>query len=319
MLCDVLHTVAKLQGSLLQTTVVRLRELKDRPSSSTWFKDHSQVFSDPKQLGQLEIQITESDSKSFIQGVYNPYIQSVIDHITSRMQSSDVFSAFSIFNPLCLPNEEKDLSMYGSEQLNILTSFYGMPHTISFKSTTGTSIPDVDLEQTEAEWKKLRRLVFTKYKSSTDKDATHALIYNSTLSSSFPNLVTLAKIVSILPVATATVERSFSNMKLVKTKLRSQLVDDTLDQASRVCIEGPERLTDESLGAIIDHWKEQKIRRLLNELNIFWQYIFLAIFFVNSYLYIIILAISGGGELGLGWEVKLSCLGGNRPQQPPSP
>ena len=102
MLCDVLHTVAKLQGSLqtkdldlsmvpmmVQTIVGRLRELKDHPSSSTCFKDHSQVFSDPKQLGQLEVQITER--KSFIQGVYNPYIQSVIDHITSRMQSSDVF------------------------------------------------------------------------------------------------------------------------------------------------------------------------------------------------------------------------------------
>ena len=95
--------------------------------------------------------------------------------------------------------------------------------------------------------------MFTKYKSSTAKDVTHALMYTSTLSSSFPNLVTLAKIVSILPVATATVERSFSNMKLLKTRLRSQLGDDTLDQALRVCIEGPERLTDESLEAIIDH------------------------------------------------------------------
>ena len=107
MLCDVLHTVAKLQGSLqtkdldlsmvpmmVQTIVGRLRELKDHPSSSTWFKDHPQVFSDPKQLGQLEVQITKSDRKSFIQGVYNPCIQSVIDHITSRMQSSDVFRLF---------------------------------------------------------------------------------------------------------------------------------------------------------------------------------------------------------------------------------
>ena len=52
-------------------------------------------------------------------------------------------------------------------------------------------------------------------------------------------------------------------MKLVKTRLRSQLGDDTLDQALRVCIEGPERLTDGSLEAIIDHWKEQNNRRLL--------------------------------------------------------
>ena len=97
MLCNILHTVPKLQGSLqskdldlsmvpmmVQTTISRLRELKDHPSSSTWFKDHSLVFSDPKQLGELKIQITESDRKSFIQRVYNPYIQSVIDHYVTH-------------------------------------------------------------------------------------------------------------------------------------------------------------------------------------------------------------------------------------------
>ena len=91
--------------------------------------------------------------------------------------------------------------------------------------------------------------MFSKYKSSIAKDVTRALMENSALSS-FPNLATLAKIVSILPVATATVERSFSSIKLVKTRLRSQLGCDTLDQALRVCIEGPERQTDESLEAM---------------------------------------------------------------------
>ena len=55
--------------------------------------------------------------------------------------------------------------------------------------------------------------MFSKYKNSKAKDVAHALMENSTLSSSFPNLATLAKIVSILPVVTATVERSFSSTK----------------------------------------------------------------------------------------------------------
>ena len=92
--------------------------------------------------------------------------------------------------------------------------------------------------------------MFSKYKSSIAKDVTRALMENSTLSSSFPNLATLAKIVSILLVATSSVERSFRSIKLVKTRLRSQLGCDTLDQALRVCIEGPERQTDESLEAM---------------------------------------------------------------------
>jgi len=45
-------------------------------------------------------------------------------------------------------------------------------------------------------------------------------------------------------------------LQQVKTRLRSQLGDDTLNQALRVCIEDPERLSNESLEAITDHWKE---------------------------------------------------------------
>ena len=93
MLCDVLHKVAKLQSSRLQTKDLDLsmvpvigqtmvgsqKGMKDYPSNSTWFKDHLKVFSDQKQLGQMKVQITELDRKSFIQGVYNHYIRSVKD------------------------------------------------------------------------------------------------------------------------------------------------------------------------------------------------------------------------------------------------
>ncbi len=66
----------------------------------------------------------------------------------------------------------------------------------------------------------------------------------------------------VLPVTTATVERSFSDMKLVKTMLRSRLSEETLDQAMRVCIEGPEKLSYRELETIVEHWKNQKKRRL---------------------------------------------------------
>ena len=65
MQCDVLHTVAKLQGSLqsndldlsiiptmVEGTLSRLKEFKETPSSSTWFKNHSLVISDLEVLGK---------------------------------------------------------------------------------------------------------------------------------------------------------------------------------------------------------------------------------------------------------------------------
>ena len=41
--------------------------------------------------------------------------------------------------------------------------------------------------------------------------------------------------------------RSFSEMKLVKTRLRNRLCDKTLDETMRLIIEGPETLMYEDL------------------------------------------------------------------------
>ena len=102
----------------------------------------------------------------------------------------------------------------------------------------------------------------------------------------------------------ATVERSFSSIKLVKTRLRSQLGCDTLDQALKVCIEGPERLTDESLEVIYLVAKHKFFT--LSFTQYFWQ-------IYNIHLY----CINIWGKVILGG--KLSCWGETSPVLPPTP
>ena len=103
MLCDVLHNVAKLQGLqskqidlaavpiMDESTLSRLREWKETPSSSTCFKDHTSVFTE---VAESEVSYAVRDN--FTKAVYRPYIQGVIDHISSRLKASDTFSAFSL-------------------------------------------------------------------------------------------------------------------------------------------------------------------------------------------------------------------------------
>ena len=45
-------------------------------------------------------------------------------------------------------------------------------------------------------------------------------------------------------------------MKLMKTRSRSRMGEETLEHAMRICIEGPECLTDETLGR-----KYQKLQK----------------------------------------------------------
>ena len=56
----------------------------------------------------------------------------------------------------------------------------------------------------------------------------------------FPEMFKMINIMLTLPVGTATVERSFSQMKTIKTRLRNRLNDTNLKRLMRIAIEGPE-------------------------------------------------------------------------------
>ena len=81
------------------------------------------------------------------------------------------------------------------------------------------------------------------------------------LKTMFPNLSTLVTISLTLPVSTASVERSFSQMKLIKTHLRNCLSDSSVSSLMKIAIESPDILSEDDLDAMIDIWN-RKGRRI---------------------------------------------------------
>ncbi len=75
----------------------------------------------------------------------------------------------------------------------------------------------------------------------------------------FPEVYNLAKILLALPFGTATVERSFSHMKMIKTWLRNHLSDENLTHLMRIAIEGPD-LSEVNLNEILAFFKEKNRR-----------------------------------------------------------
>ena len=125
-------------------------------------------------------------------------------------------------------------------KISVLTDLYGTQQHVKFGDGVGHSSLDVVAEDTQTEWKIFRRIMFANFKeASTTQTVLHSILTSNTLSSGFPNLMKLASIALVIPVTTAAVERSFSDMKLVKTRLRSRMGEDTLDYALRICIEEP--------------------------------------------------------------------------------
>ena len=128
---------------MVSGTIKRLQEFKEHPATSTWFKDHLKVFTETSQSSLQDVSVSEADKTSFLSRIYRPYIQSVIDHISSRMESSSQY----YFDPIHLPDSEESLSTYGMEKLRTLTDFYGKEQTLSFEGNAGFSKPDIDPDQ----------------------------------------------------------------------------------------------------------------------------------------------------------------------------
>ena len=59
----------------------------------------------------------------------------------------------------------------------------------------------------------------------------------------------------------SSVERSFSQMKLIKTRLRSCLRESSLSHLMKIAIESPDKLSDSDLEDIVDTWN-RKSRRI---------------------------------------------------------
>ena len=71
----------------------------------------------------------------------------------------------------------------------------------------------------------------------------------------FPNIVFLLEVAIICPISNATVERLFSFLKLVKTKIRNQLGDSNLDKLLRIQTEGPAKLDNVQLETLVNKCK----------------------------------------------------------------
>ena len=88
------------------------------------------------------------------------------------------------------------------------------------------------------------------------------LASNDMIKTLFPNLSKIGAICLSIPVTTASVERSFSQMKLIKTCLRSSLNDKSLSNLMKIALESPDELTDSHLEEVVNVWN-RKSRRIV--------------------------------------------------------
>ena len=77
-----------------------------------------------------------------------------------------------------------------------------------------------------------------------------------------PETFKILNIFLALPIGTASMEQSFSHLKMIKTRLRSLLSDCSVAQLMRISIEGPE-IDALEFEEILEIFKEHNHRILL--------------------------------------------------------
>ncbi len=95
--------------------------------------------------------------------------------------------------------------------------------TIEYEGNVFSTPADVNKTETRHEWKAFKLVIFDE-KSLSLKELATLFLRSEAKCVTFPNIKILLTIAKVLPVTTATVERSFSDMKQIKDRLCNRLL-----------------------------------------------------------------------------------------------
>ncbi len=197
----------------------------------------------------------------------------LLENIDRRFNSNAVkiLTAMSVFNPSLLPAKE-DLSSYGVDKISCLGDFYGKPAEVEFDGITYSSTPLLNKDDLISEWAIFKRALLQERdeimksksleKAPEFQEVLEELKRSAAYTGIFSETFKLIDIMLSIPVGTATAERSFSEMKLIKTRLRSRLTEQNLARLMRIAIEGPE-LNEINFSEILDIFKQSNHRIIL--------------------------------------------------------
>ena len=98
------------------------------------------------------------------------------------------------------------------------------------------------------------------HNSHSPREVFQSVHTDQALLQTFPNVYKLLYLMNIIP---ASVERSFSYMNLIKTPLRSRLTQRNLEALMRISMEGKDKLPDSDLDTLVLKFKNKKDRYVM--------------------------------------------------------
>ena len=117
----------------------------------------------------------------------------------------------------------------------------------------------IDSDACVADFKSFKHYI-TKILNATGSNKPYQILLAANVGYNY--LRQLAELIMCVPISTASVERSFSTMNRIHTKLRNKLGEESIDHLMRIACEGPENPPLSFLNSIIDLYAKKKPRRI---------------------------------------------------------
>ena len=142
----------------------------------------------------------------FIPQFVTEYSTAIINAIKNRFPESELYSAFSIFDPKELPGDISELDLYGNQEIRLLGDFYG-----ETKYSNGNEFREIiDKEKLKQEWDKVKYYLWS-CKDNKEMDFIqlwkHILDTDENFPFNYPTIVLVVRIALLIPLSNAHVER----------------------------------------------------------------------------------------------------------------
>lgn len=192
------------------------------------------------------------DSSKFHKEIRQPFIDGLIDNITSRFSDAEIIEQLAIVD---LAGTEELPTLYGMTEIEGLAQHFHM-----------------DPEKLLIEWEDFIQLVGTMNTSDRSLSNLLQLMFGEHhtqkgLKEMYPLVAKLVSVAGVLPLSTAEVERVFSQFKLMKTSHRSSLKTSTLTKLLNVKLNDNDTLFNLLRDDVANKFFKVKNRRLTSILS----------------------------------------------------
>ena len=177
------------------------------------------------------------------------YIQKITNNLDERFQESDLVMRMQVLQPHHIVSAHKagDIAKYGTEDIHIIAQHF--------------ESQQINKDDVTAEYKQYKRLVVGSYPSTSFSEICGHMM--AKYSDMMPNLAKLLNCCVVLPVSSATCERGFSTQNRIKSRLRTTLNNNSINDLMRISEDGSD-MDKFDFKRAFKLWKDDKNRKIFN-------------------------------------------------------